>query len=298
MTQLLSTSALGVRFGSLEAVRDVTLHVDAGEIVVVLGPNGAGKTTTTETLLGFRRPTSGTVSAVGVNPYERRDIVTQHVGALLQRGGVWAPMSPREVLDLTAQYYPSPRSPRELEERLGLSAVATTPWRRLSGGEQQRTLLALALLGSPKALVLDEPTSAVDPEGHVTIRRLLQELREEGCGILVTTHQLADAEEIADRIIILKDGLVAASGTLAELQGKPTSVIEISRDVDVAQLAVVLGREVTSEGRQRYRIAGDALSAGDMERALAGLGVELRSLRTRATLEERYFDIVNDEVAK
>lgn len=291
----MSTNALGVRFGSVDAVRDVSLHVNAGEIVVVLGPNGAGKTTTTETLLGFRRPTSGTVTVVGVDPFTSRDVVTQQVGALLQRGGVWAPMSPREVLHLTAQYYPSPQSPRELEERLGLSAVATTPWRRLSGGEQQRTLLALALLGSPKALVLDEPTSAVDPEGHVTIRHLLQEHREKGCGILVTTHQLADAEEIADRVIILKDGFVAAHGTLAELQGEPTSFIEISRDVDVADLAAALGREVTGEGRQRYRISGSALGAGDIERALAGLGVELRNLRTRATLEERYFDIVSNE---
>lgn len=294
----MSTNALGVRFGTVDAVRDVSLHVDAGEIVVVLGPNGAGKTTTTETLLGFRRPTTGTVSVFGADPFTQRDTVTQNVGALLQRGGVWAPMSPREVLDLTANYYPAARSPRELEERLGLTAVATTPWRRLSGGEQQRTLLALALLGSPRALVLDEPTSAVDPEGHVTIRHLLQELRGEGCAILVTTHQLADAEEIADRVIILKEGLVAAHGTLAELQGEPTTFIEVSRDVDVANLAGALGRTVTSEGRQRYRISGAGLSASDIERALEGLGVELRSLRTRATLEERYFEIVSDEVSR
>ena len=294
----MSATALGVRFGTVDAVRDVTLHVDAGEIVVVLGPNGAGKTTTTETLLGFRRPTTGTVSVLGVDPFSQRDTITENVGSLLQRGGVWAPMSPREVLELTAAYYPSPRAPRELEERLGLTAVANTPWRRLSGGEQQRTLLALALLGSPRALVLDEPTSAVDPEGHLVIRQLLQEIRGEGCAILVTTHQLADAEEIADRVVVLKDGLVAAQGTLAELQGEPTTFIEVSHDVDVVNLSSAFGRAVTSEGRQRYRISGAALSASDIEKALTGLGVELRSLRTRATLEERYLDIVSDEATR
>lgn len=292
----MSVNSLGVQFGSVTAVRDVSLHVDEGEIVVVLGPNGAGKTTTTETLLGFRRPTSGSVSILGVDPYAQRDVVTTNVGALLQRGGVWAPMTPREVLELSASYYPTARSPRELEERLSLTSVATTPWRRLSGGEQQRTLLALALLGSPTALVLDEPTSAVDPEGHQVIRRLLNELRSEGCAILVTTHQLADAEEIADRVVIIKNGSVVAEGTLAELQGEPTTVIEVAGEVTVEGLARAYDCTVTHEGRGRYRLTGARPKAGDIDRVLRDLGAELLSLRTRATLEERYLDIVSDEV--
>ena len=292
----MSVNTLGVRFGSVAAVTDVSLHVDAGEIVVVLGPNGAGKTTTTETLLGFRRPTSGTVSILGVDPFAERGVVTSNVGALLQRGGVWAPMTPRHVLELSAAYYPAARSPRELEELLGLASVAATPWRRLSGGEQQRTLLALALLGNPKALVLDEPTSAVDPKGHQVIRRILSELRSQGCAILVTTHQLADAEEIADRVVIMKSGSVVAEGTLGELQGEPTTVIEVSGDVTAEGLARAFGCTVTSDGRGRYRMTGASPSAGDIDRVLRDLGAELLSLRTRATLEERYLDIVSDEV--
>jgi ABC-2 type transport system ATP-binding protein len=292
----MSVNSLGVHFGSVAAVRDVSLHVDEGEIVVILGPNGAGKTTTTETLLGFRRPTSGSVTILGVDPYAQRDVVTTNVGALLQRGGVWAPMTPREVLELSASYYPTARSPRELEERLGLTSVATTPWRRLSGGEQQRTLLALALLGSPTALVLDEPTSAVDPEGHQVIRRLLNELRSEGCAILVTTHQLADAEEIADRVVIMKNGSVVAEGTLASLQGEATTVIEVSGEVTVEGLARAFGCTVTNDGRGRYRMTGASPSAGEIDRVLRDLGAELLSLRNRATLEERYLDIVSDEV--
>jgi len=292
----MSVNSLGVHFGTVTAVRDVSLHVDEGEIVVVLGPNGAGKTTTTETLLGFRRPTSGSVTILGVDPYAQRDVVTTNVGALLQRGGVWAPMTPREVLELSASYYPTARSPRELEERLGLTSVATTPWRRLSGGEQQRTLLALALLGSPTALVLDEPTSAVDPEGHQVIRRLLNELRSEGCAILVTTHQLADAEEIADRVVIMKNGSVVAEGTLSSLQGEATTVIEVSGEVTVEGLARAFGCTVTNDGRGRYRMTGASPSAGEIDRVLRDLGAELLSLRNRATLEERYLDIVSEEV--
>ena len=292
----MSVNALGVRFGSFAAVTDVSLHVDAGEIVVVLGPNGAGKTTTTETLLGFRRPTSGSVSILGADPFTDRDVVTANVGALLQRGGVWAPMTPRQVLELSAAYYPAARSPRELEERLGLASVASTPWRRLSGGEQQRTLLALALLGNPRALILDEPTSAVDPEGHQVIRHLLSELRSQGCAILVTTHQLADAEEIADRVVIMKKGFVVAEGTLAELQDEPTTVIEVSSDITVESLSRAFGRSVTSDGRGRYRMTGASPSAGEIDRVLRDLGTGLVSLRTRATLEERYLDIVSDEV--
>ena len=297
MTPAISISQLGVQFGSVVAVRDISFECDFGEIVVVLGPNGAGKTTTTETLLGFRQPTTGSVSLLGVDPFRDRRLVTSQVGALLQRGGVWAPMTPREVLALTASYYDTPRDARELEERLGLSHVATTPWRRLSGGEQQRTLLALALLGRPRVLILDEPTSAVDPEGHRTIRELLRGLRDDGCAVLVTTHELADAEEIADRIVILKAGTVAAQGSLSELQGQPTTVVEIAGDIDLDALRKALGREVVLDGRQRCRIVGPALTASAIEQALEGLGLSLLTLRTRASLEETYLDIVSDEVA-
>lgn len=294
----MSVSGLAVNFGDVAAVRDISLHVDAGEILVVLGPNGAGKTTTTETLLGFRRPSAGAVSIVGVDPYLERDTVTRSVGALLQRGGVWAPMTPREVLELTASYFTSPRPPRDIEERLGLDAVAHTPWRRLSGGEQQRTLLGLAIIGAPRALVLDEPTAAVDPEGHRAIRTLLGELRDEGCAILVTTHELADAEEIADRIVIVKDGRVAAKGTLDELQGEPVTVVEAHGAIDTNFLSQALGRSVTPDGRQRVRIGGPALAVSEVERVFATAGLTVTSVRTRATLEERYLDIVRDEVSQ
>src|ERR1700691_814973 len=193
MSFALDVNHLEVSFGTLRAVNDVTLQVNYGEVVTLLGPNGAGKTTLVETVLGFRAPTAGSVRLHGLDPLRDHREVVARTGALLQRGGVWAPMTPRDVLRLTASYYRAPRDVTELMSVLELERCATTPWRRLSGGEQQRTLLALALLGRPRALVLDEPTTAVDAEGRQVIRQLIAAERERGCAILITTHDLAEA---------------------------------------------------------------------------------------------------------
>ena len=203
MSNAVEVSDLRVVFGSLAAVDGVTLHVDYGEVVTLLGPNGAGKTTVVETLRGFRAPTSGTVRLGGLDPRRDHREVVARTGALLQRGGVWFPMTPAQVLDLTASYYDAPRRPSELLELLDLESCARTPWRRLSGGEQQRTLLALALLGRPRTLVLDEPTTSVDPEGRQVIRNIIRSERDRGCALLITTHELTEAERLAERLVIM-----------------------------------------------------------------------------------------------
>lgn len=289
---------LAVTFGTVTAVRNVSFHVDEGEIVVIAGPNGAGKTTTTETLLGFRRPTAGAVSIFGHDPFTDHRRTTPLVGALLQRGGVWAPVSPRRVLELTASYYDNPRPTADLLDRLGLRGVANTPWRRLSGGEQQRTLLALALVGNPRGLILDEPTAAVDPEGHHLIGDVLRELRDDGLALAVTTHQLADAEQFADRVVILTHGEVAASGSLDALRAQQITVFELSQHVAVDDLSRAVGCAVEEDGRLRYRIVGQSVTPADVDGAVRRLGVELVSVRTRATLEERYLDIVREAEAR
>src|ERR1700677_73108 len=150
MSNAVDVKNLEVTFGVLRAVDDVTLTVNYGEVVTLLGPNGAGKTTLVETLLGFRSPNGGVVRLHGLDPRRDHHEVVVRTGALLQRGGVWAPMTPRDVLRLTASYYDAPRDISELMTLLDLNGCAKTPWRRLSGGEQQRTLLALALLGRPR----------------------------------------------------------------------------------------------------------------------------------------------------
>ncbi len=297
MSHAIEMSHLRVAFGPLLAVTDVSLTVGYGEVVTVLGPNGAGKTTAVETLLGFRRPSAGTVRLHGLDPVRDHAEVVARTGALLQRGGVWFPMTPAQVLDLTATYYHAPREPGELIELLDLAACARTPWRRLSGGEQQRTLLGLALIGRPRVLVLDEPTTAVDPEGRQVIRRLIAHEAERGCALLLTTHELDEAERVSDRVVILHHGSVLAEGTLDELSGEPEVLVEPSAPVTPEDLGRALGLTVTSGTARTLRVAAPASAelVSAITAALSDLGASVVSLRTRASLEQRYLDLIGAE---
>ncbi len=300
MSSAIAVEHLRVSFGDLVAVDDVSLHVDYGEVVALLGPNGAGKTTAVETLLGFRAPAAGVVRLHGLDPRrDHREVVTR-TGALLQRGGVWFPMTPRQALELTATYYDAPRAPDELLALLDLERCARTPWRRLSGGEQQRTLLALALLGRPRVLVLDEPTTAVDPEGRQVIRALIGAERERGCALLITTHELDEAERVADRLVIMQRGRVIASGTLDDLAGEPELIVEVASPLDPVELARRLSCRVDLDGPLRLRCATTATPErlALMHAYLGEAGVALVALRTRASLEERYLALIVDERAE
>lgn len=294
MSNAVDINQLGVTFANLAAVADVTLHVSYGEVVTLLGPNGAGKTTVIETLLGFRQPTSGTVRLHGLDPHRDHAEVVARTGSLLQRGGVWSPMSPAQVLTLTAHYYDAPRDTGELLTLLDLERCAATPWRRLSGGEQQRTLLALALVGRPRVLVLDEPTTAVDPEGRQVIRDLIRSERDRGCALLITTHELDEAERLADRLVVMNRGRVLVQGTLSELAGSPEIIVDVSEPVDPEQLAAALGCRVTRDGALRLRCATVATPEhlAIVTAVLAGAGVDMVALRTRASLEERYLQLI------
>lgn len=297
MSYAIEMNHLRVAFGSLVAVEDISLNVSYGEVVTLLGPNGAGKTTAVETLLGFRAPTGGTVRLHGLDPLrDHRDVVAR-TGALLQRGGVWFPMTPAQVLDLTATYYDAPREPRELLALLDLERCAKTAWRRLSGGEQQRTLLALALIGRPRVLVLDEPTTAVDPEGRQVIRALIAAEAARGCALLLTTHELDEAERVSDRLVIINHGAVIAQGRLDELAGLPEVVVEVSDEVVPADLAAVLGCSVEATSARTLRCASVSTPTlvADLTAFLSARGVSIVSLRTRATLEERYLALLAAE---
>ena len=297
MSNAVEMKNLTVSFGTVDAVDDVTLHINYGEVAALLGPNGAGKTTAVETLLGFRRPTSGTVRVHGLDPVRDHREVVARTGALLQRGGVWFPMTPRQVLELTATYYEAPREPSELLALLELDKCARTPWRRLSGGEKQRTLLALALLGRPKVLVLDEPTTSVDPEGRQVIRDIIRAERDRGCALLITTHELDEAERVADHLVIVHRGHEVAQGTLLELAGEPELIIETSGPVDPTALAALLACEVTNDGPLRVRcaVASSPERITSVNNYLTSVGLSMVSLRTRATLEERYLELIADE---
>ncbi|HEX4216992.1 MAG TPA: ABC transporter ATP-binding protein, partial [Acidimicrobiales bacterium] len=175
---------LVVRYGDTVAVDHLSFTAHAGEIVALLGPNGAGKTSTVETLEGYRRPAAGSVRVLGLDPDKDHTALVRRMGVMLQRGGVYPMLGPVQVLDLFAGYYDDPEDPDELLDLVGLRDVGKTPWRRLSGGEQQRLSLALALVGKPSVVFLDEPTAGVDPGGRLAIRGQITELRDSGVGVL------------------------------------------------------------------------------------------------------------------
>jgi ABC-2 type transport system ATP-binding protein len=185
----------------------------------------------------------------------------------------------------------------ELLDLLDLRRCAKTPWRRLSGGEQQRTLLALALLGRPKALLLDEPTTAVDPEGRQVIRDLIKTERDRGCALLITTHELSEAERVADRVVVMNRGHIVIQGTLDELSGSPEMILEVSGPIDPSALSSILSCNVTLDSPLQLRC--DTSSTPEkislVTSYLASVNVSMTSLRTRASLEERYLELIGNE---
>ena len=192
----------------------------AGELVAVLGPNGAGKTTTVEIIEGYRRPDGGTVPVLGSDPWGAGRGHRARVGLMLQDGRLRHPRAPAaETLRQYAAFHAGPRPPDELIELVGLGTVATTPYRRLSGGERQRLSLAVALVGRPEVLILDEPTAGMDPEARAVTRELIAAERAAGVAILLTSHDLVDVERLADRVVVIAAGRILAGGTVAEVRG-------------------------------------------------------------------------------
>ena len=238
------------------AVNGISFQVEPGEVLAILGPNGAGKTSTVETLEGYRRATSGTVTVLGFHPIDDAKELRARIGVMLQRNGVYLTMGPREVLRLFADYYGSRADdPDALLERVGLGSVATTPWRRLSGGEQQRLSLALALVGRPEVAFLDEPTAAIDPTARHTVRTLIRELRDGGVAVVLTTHDLDDAEALADHVLIMDGGVIVAAGTPAELTRADASDgirFVAPPNIDVASLSSTLGAPVRETTNGSY----------------------------------------------
>jgi ABC-2 type transport system ATP-binding protein len=219
---------LVMRYGDRMAVDGLSLTVDPHTITAVLGPNGAGKTTTLETCEGYRRPQRGRVQVLGLDPHRDRRQLLPRLGVMLQAGGAWSGVRAREMLDHVAKLHAHPLDTGMLAERLGLDECGRTPYRRLSGGQQQRLGLALALVGRPELVFVDEPTAGMDPQARRTTWELLEELRTDGVTVVLTTHHMDEAERLADRIHILDHGRLIASGSPLELtRGGRVSTIRL-----------------------------------------------------------------------
>ena len=248
---------LTVRFGDVTAVDGLSFSADAGAVTALLGPNGAGKTTTVETAEGYRKPAAGSVRVHGLDPVAQSRELLPRLGVMLQRGGIYPSMGIGAALNLFASYYASPASPAELLERVGLTGrVAKTPWRRLSGGEQQRASLALALIGQPDVLFLDEPTAGVDPQARQLVRAVIADLRAGGACVVLTTHELDEVERLADHIVIVDKGRVVADGTLASLTASDDVMTFVTAPgIDVDGLGKAMGGWVSETSAGRYSIA-------------------------------------------
>lgn len=208
---------LTIRYGPTVAVDRLSFTAEAGEVLAVLGPNGAGKTSTVETLEGYRRPTHGEVRVLDLDPVVDHAELTPQIGVMLQDGGVYVGARPLEMLNLYASFFAAPADPMELLERVGLNHVRRSTWRQLSGGEQQRLSLALSLVGRPRVAFLDEPTASVDVQGRQLIRGMVRDLAHDGVCVVLTTHDLDEAEKVADQVVIIDHGKLVVSGTPRDL---------------------------------------------------------------------------------
>ena len=286
-----AVDALTIRYDDLVAVDGLTFGAEAGEVTVVLGVNGAGKTSTIEAIEGFRRPVSGAIRVLGHDPIREHTALAPRLGVMLQGGGLHPAMRPLETLRLYASYYDRPEPPESLLERVGLADRSRTPVRHLSGGEQQRLSLALALVGRPDVALLDEPTAGVDVEGRQLIRAIVAELRERGACVLLTTHDLAEGERVADRVVVIDKGRLVGAGRLDELLTAEELRFEAPGPIDVGALSAYLGVTVSEEGSGSYRVQARSSPA-----LLAALGSWLDDHRVtevdvrsgRSSLEELF----------
>ena len=314
----LAVLADGIRksYGRREVLTGVSFRVRRGELFALLGPNGAGKTTTVEILEGYRRADGGSVRVLGLDPAKDGTRLRPRIGLMLQEGGIDPRTTPREALRLYARFYRDPEDPDRLLELVDLGNAATTRYRRLSGGEKQRLGLALALLGRPELLVLDEPTAGMDPAAKQAARERIAALRDAGTTILLTTHELGDVEKLADRVAVLDRGRLVALGTPAELTGAgaPRVRFRLSAtlaDSDAGALTAALRADgaagalaVTHDGTGgSYELVGladapDPRLVAALAAWCAGRGLLITELRLgAASLEERYLELVGADVA-
>ncbi|MBB5915918.1 ABC-2 type transport system ATP-binding protein [Nocardia transvalensis] len=250
------------RFGDTTAVDGVGFEVRTGEVVALLGPNGAGKTTTVEMCEGFTAPDAGSVRVLGLDPIADSDTLRPRIGVMLQGGGAYPGSRAGEMLDLVAAYSADPLDPDWLLRTLGLHDARRTPYRRLSGGQQQRLALACALVGRPEMVFLDEPTAGMDAQARHLVWELIEALRRDGVGVLLTTHMMDEAEQLADRLVIIDHGRIVAAGTPAEVtstgaEGQLRFTAPPKLDLTLLQAALPEGFAPCETSPGSYLLHGD-----------------------------------------
>ncbi|TCN57974.1 ABC-2 type transport system ATP-binding protein [Rhodococcus sp. SMB37] len=283
------------KFGGVTAVDGLDLTVEPAQVLALLGPNGAGKTTTVEMCEGFVTPDAGTVRVLGLDPITQSDLLRPRIGVMLQGGGAYPGSKAGEMLDLVAAYSADPLDPNWLLQRLGLEDSRRTPYRRLSGGQQQRLALACALVGRPELVFLDEPTAGLDAQARLLVWELIDALRRDGVGVLLTTHLMNEAEELADEIVIIDHGKVVASGTPEEVTrigAEGQLWLSAPPDLDLAALRASLADPY----RVREALPGRYLVEGDIDPSVVAAAAtwcaEQGALATEIRVDQRSLEDV------
>jgi ABC-2 type transport system ATP-binding protein len=268
-------------YGDYEALRGISFEIEEGEVFGLLGPNGAGKTTTVEILEGYRPRDGGTVEVLGFDPERSERRFRERIGVVLQSAEPWPNLTPRETLAMFAGYYPHPRDVDEVVELVGLEDKRDARVKTLSGGQKRRLDLGLALVGDPQLVFLDEPTTGFDPAARRTAWGMIRSLRSLGKTVLLTTHYLDEAQQLADRVAVLREGRIVTMGAPSALTGGSLEAeIRYRRNGE----QVVL--RTTEPTRVLHELTSEALAAGEELEAL-----EVR----RPTLEDVYLALVEEE---
>jgi ABC-2 type transport system ATP-binding protein len=276
----ISVRELSKSYGELEAVRGISFEVSRGEVFGLLGPNGAGKTTTVEILEGYRERSGGEVSVLGHDPEAGERDLKQRMGVVLQSTGFYPLATVEESVAHVAGFYPAPRSVAETIELVGLEGHERQRAGSLSGGQRRRLDLALALVGDPELIFLDEPTTGFDPAARRTAWDAIRNLKQLGKTLLLTTHYLDEAQALADRVAIVKDGRIVADGPPSELAPRRLGYrVAYNRNGDRVEL------ETDDPTELLHRITGEALARGQR---LEGLSVG------RPTLEDIYLELTEE----
>ena len=298
-------SRLTKAYGGRAVVNDLSFTAQTGEIFALLGPNGAGKTTTVETLEGYRRADAGIVRVLGLDPIAQAHELKPQIGVMLQQDGLYPSLRPGEVLALYARFFANPENPVELLDRVGLADAARVRCRQLSGGQKRRLALALALIGRPRLVFLDEPTTGMDPQARRATWDIIRALKERNTTVLLTTHFMDEAERLADRIAIIDGGELVALDTPAGLtREQSTTTTQVYFTAPPGLDVSALGRLPASRAAREESAGRYAIETGDVPALLVDLTTWLRDqnavlveLRVgRTSLEDVFLRLTGKEV--
>ncbi|GAA4107145.1 ABC transporter ATP-binding protein [Streptomyces hundungensis] len=293
---IIEVNAVRKAYGRRPAVDDVSFAVEEGEIFGILGPNGAGKTTTVECIEGLRVPDAGTIRVAGYDPVADHDQVTRILGAQLQESELQPKLTVRESLELYASFYPDPADWRPLAERLGLAEKLGTRFAKLSGGQKQRLFIALALIGNPRVVVLDELTTGLDPRARRDTWELIEDVRRGGVTVLLVTHFMEEAQRLCDRIAVIDKGRIAAldtpSGLIRRAAGSTVISFTPSAPLDDFALAELPKAAAVEEKQGRVTIHGTDETVNAVITLLARHHITAHQLRvSEATLDDAFLDL-------